>query len=149
MLSILMLMALQGNSQNTFEKDVKVLTENNDSLIQIYLNDARDIILRDLKDYKILDSLYKKSLIQNKVYLKVLRDQMKVTDDLKTKNFNNETKIHNLELVIEGDSIMNSNNQETIKKQGREIRKQKFLKVVGFVAAVALPVAVLFLTKGQ
>lgn len=140
---------MQGNSQNTFEKDVKVLTENNDSLIQIYLNDARDIILRDLKDYKILDSLYKKSLIQNKVYLKVLRDQMKVTDDLKTKNFNNETKIHNLELVIEGDSIMNSNNQETIKKQGREIRKQKFLKVVGFVAAVALPVAVLFLTKGQ
>lgn len=140
---------MQGNSQNTFERDVKVLTENNDSLIQIYLDDARDIILRDLKDYKILDSLYKKSTIQNKVYLKVLREQMKVVDDLKTKNFNNETKIHNLEMVIKGDSIMNSNNQETIKKQSREIRKQKFLKVVGFVAAVALPVAILFLTRDQ
>lgn len=115
----------------------------------MHLDDARDIILRDLKDYKILDSLYKRSLIQNKVYLKVLRDQMKVNDDLRTINFNNEIKIHNLELVIEGDSILNSNNQETIKKQKREIRKQKFLKVCGLTAAVALPVAVLFLTRGQ
>lgn len=142
-------MALQGNSQSTSNKDVQKLINNIDTVIQIPIDDSRDVVLRDLLDYKLIEPAYRKSVILNKVYLVILKDQMKVIDDLKTTNFNNERKIHNLELVIEGDSIINSNNQETIKKQKREIRKQKFLKVCGLTAAVAFPVLVLFLTRGQ
>lgn len=140
-------MALQGNSQNTSNKDVQKLVNNTDTVIQISIEDSRDIILQDLLDYKLVEPAYRRSIILNKTYSIILKDQMEVIDKLKTKNFNNESKIHNLELVIEGDSIINSNNQETIKKQKKEIRKQKFLKVVGLTAAVALPILVLFLTK--
>lgn len=34
---------------------------------------------------------------------------------------------------------------ETIKEQKKEIRKQKFLKIIGFSAAVALPILTLIL----
>jgi hypothetical protein len=34
-----------------------------------------------------------------------------------------------------------------IKKQKKEIRKQKILKILGFTAAVVLPITVIILTK--
>ena len=56
----------------------------------------------------------------------------------------NQTIINdgNLAIIANKDSEISLLNN-TIKKQSKEIKKQKFLKIIGFTAAVVLPIVIL------
>ncbi len=65
---------------------------------------------------------------------------------LKAKMFKQEMIEKNLEIIIENKNKEVALLNGTISKQKSEIKKQKFYKIIGFAAAVALPIlAIIFL----
>ena len=141
---------MQLSSQNISIKPQRVKTVVNsvgDTLIEMSLADAK-IILADIIDKQIADSMllvyeFRDSISQNTIQI-----QLKQIKILKEKVVNCETIITNLnEMLSNKDKEIDLLN-ETIKKQKREIRKQKILKIIGFTSAVVLPVVTLVVILG-
>jgi 3-isopropylmalate dehydratase small subunit len=140
-------MTFQTLSQTISIKEprVKTLVNNQDTLIVFKLNDAKilltDVLMKQefdtlLAEYEHMDSL--KSVRLD------LQDTIIVY--LKTKIVKQEMIEKNLNVIIENKdkeiTILNG----TIEKQKTEIKKQKFYKLIGFTAAIALPIlAIIFL----
>jgi len=110
------------------------------------LEDAREI-LSDLLDYEIVDSLllsYKKndSIQENLIILQ------KITiKKLQEKNYNQHLIITNLDSLVRNKNREIEINTEVIKTQKKEIKRQKFLKVVGFIGSILLPIITLIATN--
>lgn len=109
------------------------------------LADAK-FILTDLLDKQVGDSLihaYQVSDSLQNVTITLQLDKIRLlaekNNNLVSINDNNQLIINNKDAEI---LLLN----DTIKKQKREILKQKILKVIGFSAAIALPITVLILT---
>ena len=85
------------------------------------------------REYKALDTLN-----TNKITL-----QKSLIDNLNQEKMNLETMVTNLELVIANKDTEMVFKDDIIKQQKKEIRKQKFLKIVGFVGTVVVPIIVL------
>lgn len=138
---------MQTLSQTTLTTNqrVKALVSNKDTVIVFSLVDAKSI-LTDVLQKQISDSLlseceYKDSLKDVSIAL-----QYTLIQDLNKKSANQELKINNLSMIIDNKdkevAILNG----TISKQKGEIKKQKFYKMLGFTAAVVLPIlAIIFL----
>lgn len=137
-------MTFQTLSQTISIKEprVKTLVNNQDTLIVFKLNDAKilltDVLMKQavdtlLAEYEHIDSL--KSVRLD------LQDTIIVY--LKTKILKQEMIEKNLNVIIENKdkeiTILNG----TIAKQKAEIKKQKFYKIIGFTAAIALPILVI------
>jgi len=138
------------NSQSISIKPQRVKTVVNsvgDTLIEMSLADAK-IILADIIDKQVADSMLSVYEFRDSISKNTIQIQLKQINILKEKVVNCETIIANLnEMLSNKDKEIDLLN-ETIKKQKREIRKQKILKIIGFTSAVVLPVVTLVVLLG-
>ena len=116
----------------------------NDTLIQFKLEDAR-FILTNVLEKEILDSLVKEYQISDS-----LKDVRINLQDSVIKDLTLKSSIQNDVIIYTNEIILNKNKEiailnNVIKQQKKEIRKQKVLKIIGFTAAVVLPILVLIL----
>ena len=133
------------NISTTGETTKRVKTyinEQGDTMVSMHYEDAR-ILLRDVLYYEFTDSLFREykaldTLNTNKITL-----QKSLIDNLNQEKMNLETMVTNLELVIANKDTEMVFKDDIIKQQKKEIRKQKFLKIVGFVGTVVVPIIVL------
>lgn len=134
-------------SQTSLTKEPRVQTLVNakgDTVIQMSLADAK-IILVTVFDKQIADSLIsvyetRDSLSSSTIIL--LKSEV---DLLRTKNLNFEHMLLNDTQIMVNKNVEIDLLNKTIKLQKKEIRKQKILKIIGFVAAVALPITTIIL----
>ena len=138
----------QGHSQtiSTKENRVKTVVINEDTLIQFKLSDAK-LILTDVLEKQKLDTIVKEFINLNIIKDSTINTQKKIILDLGKIVYNNNIIIENQNYLINNKDIEVSLLNDVIKKQKREIRKQKILKMIGFTGAIILPITVLILTS--
>ena len=129
------------NSQITLKKgQVKTfVSDNGDTLITMRIEDAK-VILTDILNYQIADSIISEYEAKDKESLKVITLQKNAILKLSNELANDELIIAALEGVIKNKNEEITLKDDIIKKQKREIRKQKVLKILGFSGAIILPV---------
>jgi len=114
-------------------------------MVTMHYEDAR-LLLEDVLNYEYTDSLltvYKERDSLNTATITMQKDVlMKMSEE----NMNLEQMNDNLEQVIANKEEEMSIKDDIIKQQKKEIRKQKIQKIIGFSAAVVLPIITLFMT---
>jgi hypothetical protein len=139
-------MALPLNSQITLKKgEVKTfVNESGDTLIAMRIDDAK-LILTDVLNYEIADSIIKQYEAKDAESSKVILLQKEAIVKLIEKNENQEQQLALLNRIIsnKNEEIEILNN--IIIDQKKEIKKQKMLKIIGFTSAVILPTVVALL----
>jgi hypothetical protein len=139
-----LLMTFQTLSQTTSIKEprVKTLVNANDTFIVFKLNDAKvlltDVLIKAENDTLITEYEHIDSLKSVKIEL-----QDTIIEYLKLKIVQQEKIERNLNTVIENKDLEVAILNGTIEKQKTEIKKQKFYKLIGFTAAIALPILVI------
>jgi hypothetical protein len=124
------------------ERVQAVINEYGDTVIQMSLLDAK-LILKVVLEKEVNDSLLDvytvvDSLNKNKISL--LFQKIEVFQ-IEKQNLNE--MVVNLNAIIENKETETQILNETIKKQKKEIRKQKIIKIVALVGDVVLPVTTL------
>jgi uncharacterized coiled-coil protein SlyX len=108
------------------------------------LIDAKSV-LDDLLDKQVSDSLvdvYASRDSINQVSIALQADQIKTLNE----TIKNQGLISdNLTTIVSNKDKEISDLNDIIKQQKKEIRKQKILKIIGFTAAVVLPIGLLVL----
>lgn len=138
-------MILPITSQTISRGEVKeIINSDGDTLILMNLEDAR-IVLSDLLEYEIVDSLLtvykdKDSLNTNTISL-----QKDVIVKLTQKSENQQSIIDNFEQILHNKDIELNLKNQVIKAQEKEIKKQKRLKIVGFIGSILLPIVTLII----
>ena len=134
-------MALPVSSQITLKPNqVKAfINEKGDTLIAMRLVDAK-IILTDVLNYQIADSLVKVYEAKNDKQSEIITVQKEVIDNLQLKIDNKDKQLDVLGEVIKNKDKQISLLDDVIKQQKKEIIKQKLLKFGGFSGAIILPV---------
>ena len=138
-------MILPATSQTISRGEVKeIINSDGDTLILMNLEDAR-IVLSDLLEYEIVDSLLtvykdKDSLNTNTISL-----QKDVIVKLTQKSENQQSIIDNFEQILHNKDIELNLKNQVIKAQEKEIKKQKRLKIVGFIGSILLPIVTLII----
>jgi len=136
-------MILPIHSQTISRGEIKeTVNSNGDTLVIMHLEDAR-VILNDLLEYEIVDSLLttykeKDSLNSNKIEI-----QKDIIFKLVEKNDNQQTQIDNFQQILDNKNEELGFKEDTIKQQKKEIRKQKLLKLAGFTSSIILPILTL------
>ena len=132
-------MILPIHSQVISRGEVKeTINSNGDTLVIMHLEDAR-IILNDLLEYEIADSLLtvykeKDSLNTNTILL-----QKDVITKLTQKSQNQELQLENFQTLLDNSNKVIAYKNDTIDQQKKEIRKQKFQKILCFSRSIILP----------
>mgnify|MGYP004003682023 CR=1 FL=1 len=140
-------MILPLHSQTISKGEIKeIVNSDGDTLIIMRLEDAKKI-LSDLLDYEIADSLllaYKENTsLQDSIII-----MQKVTIyKLQEKNYNQHLIITNLDSLVRNKDKEIGIQIEIIEIKKKEIKKQKFLKVVGFIGSILLPILTLIATN--
>ena len=133
------------DSQTTYKARVEVLVNSNgDTVLQMSLEDAKTIF-KDLLEKQISDSLifeYVKMDSAKNLSITLLKKDI---EKLTTKASNLNEIIFNNDKIISNKSVENGLLNEEIVKLKKEVRKQKFLKIIGYTGSVVLPIAVLLL----
>lgn len=136
-------MILPIHSQTISKGEIKeIINSNGDTLVIMHLEDAR-IILNDLLEYEIADSLlavYKEQDSLNKETITLQKD---VIFKLVEKSENQQYQIENFQEVLDNKNAELNMREDTIKQQKKEIRKQKLLKLAGFTTSIILPILTL------
>ena len=139
-------MALPSLSQTTStgqkSRVTTTVNEKGDTLVTMSYEDAR-VLLRDVLYYEYTDSLLTVFKQRDSLNTSVITMQKEALVILGQKKLNLEQMITNLETVIESRDIEIGLKDDIIKQQNKEIRKQKILKIVGFSAAIVLPILTL------
>ena len=136
-------MILPIHSQVISRGEVKeTINSNGDTLVIMHLEDAR-IILNDLLEYESADSLLtvykeKDSLNTNTILL-----QKDVITKLTQKSQNQELQLENFQTLLDNSNKVIAYKNDTIDQQKKEIRKQKFQKILGFSGSILLPILTL------
>ena len=136
-------MILPIHSQVISRGEVKeTINSNGDTLVIMHLEDAR-IILNDLLEYEIADSLLtvykeKDSLNTNTISL-----QKDIITKLTQKSQNQELQLENFQTLLDNSNKVIAYKNDTIDQQKKEIRKQKFQKILGFSGSILLPILTL------
>lgn len=136
-------MVLPAASQTISKGEIKtIVNPKGDTLVIMHLNDAKKI-LTDLLQCEVTDSLLtiyveRDSLNSEKI---ILKDNL--IEKLNLQNENYKKIVSNLETVINNKDEIIVFKDKTINQQKKEINKQKFLKKIGFVGCVILPVITL------
>lgn len=131
-------------SQTILKKEPRIKTfvdSKGDTLIQMRLSDAK-LILNDVLEKQVLDSIiavHDKMDSINSVTIILQLSKIKLLQD---KNSNQTIQIKNLEQILANKDKEVAILTEIQHKQKKEIRKQKILKIIGFSAAVVLPITV-------
>ena len=137
-------MGLQASSQNiSFEEKVRVvINQQGDTMVEMRYKDAK-IFLEDLLHYEYTDSLLVEYKERDSLNTQKIVFQKSQLDILAEKNLNLQQMLENFNEIVSNKDKENELLLNTIKQQKKEIRKQKFLKVIGFSAAVILPILTL------
>jgi hypothetical protein len=140
-------MALPMVSQNISKTTPRVQTHvnNGDTTIEMSLADAK-IILIAILEKDIADSIINNYVISDSLKSHTIELQLEEIKILQHKSANQENLAENLRLLLNNKDSEIQIYEETIKKLKREVRKQKTLKIIGFVGSVVLPSIVLALT---
>lgn len=134
-------------SQTTLTKEPRVQTlinQKGDTLIQFHIEDAR-ILLVDVLDKQVLDSIVEVYKVRDSISQNQIQLYVKDVRLLQEKSANKDTENANLNTIIGLRNTEIAILNETIKQDKKEIRKQKFYKVLGIIGAIALPILVLTL----
>lgn len=134
-------------SQTTLTKEPRVQTvinQKGDTLIQFHIKDAR-ILLVDILDKQVLDSIVEVYKVRDSISQGQIQLYVKEVRLMQEKSANKDQENANLNKIIELRNSEISELNETIKQDKKEIRKQKFYKVLGIIGAIALPILVLTL----
>lgn len=136
------------HSQTSSTPRVQTLVNSKgDTLVQMSLVDAK-VLLTDLLSKAYSDSLVAEYEKRDSIQHNTIILQKAELDLMKVKFDNQKTISENLEQVLANKDKEIKDLNDVIKKQKKEIRKQKALKIVGFVAAVVLPITTfLFMVK--
>jgi uncharacterized protein (UPF0128 family) len=134
-------------SQNISKTTPRVQTHvnNGDTTIEMSLADAK-IILIAILEKDIADSIINNYVISDSLKSHTIELQLEEIKILQHKSANQENLADNLRLLLENKGSEIKIYEETIKRLKREVRKQKTLKIIGFVGSVVLPSIVLALT---
>ena len=130
-------------SQTISKGEIKTfVNKEGDTLIMMNLEDAK-IILSDLLEYEIVDSLLteykeKDSLNNNTIIL-----QKDVITKLTQKSLNQEFQIEHFVSILANKDKEIQYKDDIIEQQKKEVRKQKFQKILGFVGSIILPIITL------
>jgi len=136
-------MALPTHSQTISKGEVKTLVnEAGDTLVMMNLEDAR-IILSDLMECEIVDSLLSVYKEKDSLNTSTITLQKDIIVKLTQKSDNQQLQINNFESILANKDEEVKFKDETIKQQKKEIRKQKFLKILGFTGSIVLPILIL------
>lgn len=137
-------MSLPTLSQSISIKEtrVKAVVIQGDTLIQFKLSDAK-LILIDVLQKEKLDSLVEYYQVNDSLKDITVGLQYAMIRDLQSKSDIQLKVVDNLNVVILNKDKEIALLNDTITKQKKEIRKQKALKIIGFTAAVVLPIIVL------
>ena len=136
-------MMLPIHSQTISRGEVKeTVNSNGDTLVIMHLEDAR-IILNDLLEYEIADSLLTVYKTKDTLNTNTITLQKDVIVKLTQKSENQDLQLNNFESILSNKDKELQYKDETIKAQKKEIRKQKFLKILGFAGSVILPIVTL------
>lgn len=139
-----MLMALPVHSQTTSteERIKSFVNEKGDTMVVMAYGDAK-LLLRDVLYYEYVDSLYREYKDRDSLNTNTIAIQKNILDVYAQKITNIEEMNENLNTVIENKDVELTLKDDIIKQQKREIRKQKRLKVLGYIGSVVLPIIVL------
>jgi len=140
-----MLMKLQVNSQTTSTTENRVKTfinEKGDTLVQMCYKDARTL-LKDVLEYQYTDSLLDVYKDRDSLNTKTITLQKETIVKLSLKEANYETIIENLNGINKNKDDEIAFQLDIIKQQKREIRKQKFYKVLSTIGSIILPIITL------
>jgi len=136
-------MILPIHSQTISRGEIKeTVNSNGDILVIMHLEDAR-VILNDLLEYEIVDSLlttYKEKDSLNTSKIEIQKD---IIFKLVEKNDNQQTQIDNFQQILDNKNEELGFKEDTIKQQKKEIRKQKLLKLAGLTSSIILPILTL------
>jgi len=106
------------------------------------LEDAR-IVLSDLLEYEVVDSLLTVYKEKDTLNTNTITLQKDVIVKLTQKSENQQSVIDNFEQILSNKDIEINLKDQVIEKQKKEIRKQKALKIVGFIGSIILPIITL------
>lgn len=137
-------MALPSLSQSiSIEDRVETfVTEKGDTLVVMHYEDAR-VLLEDVLHYEYADSLLTVYKERDSLNLKTVALQKEVLMTMGQEKENLQTIIDNLNEILANKDAEVELLNDTIKQQKKEIRKQKFLKIIGFTGSIVLPILVL------
>ncbi len=108
----------------------------------MHYNDAK-ILLEDVLHYEYTDSLLTEYKTRDSLNTEKVSLQLTQINILTEQNTNLQQMLDNFDSVIANNAAEKVLLEDTIKQQKEEIRKQKFLKVVGWCAAVVIPILTL------
>lgn len=139
-------MALQANSQTTLTNNrVRVvINEQGDTLVQMGYKDAR-ILLRDVLHYEYVDSLLTVYKERDSLNTQTITLQKEVLIKMGEEKQNLQQIINNFNTIVTNKDTELSLKDDIIKRQKKEIKKQKVLKIVGFTGSIILPVITVIL----
>ena len=137
-------MVLPSHSQNILKEPrvQTVINQKGDTLIQLKLSDAK-LILAEVLDKEVADSLVNVYMFRDSLNKTTIELQVKEIRALQQKGFNYNQQVANLEKIVGNKDEELEKLNVIIKFQKKEIRKQKTYKILGFTAAVVLPILVL------
>lgn len=139
-------MVCQAHSQTISTTRVRsYVNTNGDTLIEMTLADAR-VVLGDLLQKQVADSIINVYIQRDSLNTSIVTLQRNEINLLQQKAINDGLIVKNLNSVITNKDEEITLLNDVIKKQKREIFKQKVLKVVGSSMAVIIPVIILILT---
>ena len=130
-------------SQTISKGEVReIINTRGDTLILMHLEDAR-MVLSDLLEYEVVDSLL--TVYKNKDSLdsNILSMHKDVIVKLTQKTNNLQSIVDNFEQILSNKNAEIEFKDKIIKAQEKEIKKQKRLKIVGFIGSVIIPIFIL------
>lgn len=134
------MLVLPTLSQTISKGEVRsTINEKGDTLILMHIDDAK-LILGDVLEYEIADSIIKSYQKKDSVYKETIELQKSQIEILTKKTITLEEINTNLTLLIDNKEEIIGIKDETIETQKKEIKKQKRLKKLGFIGCVVLPI---------
>ena len=143
LLAVWIVMILPITSQTISRGEVKEIINNNgDTLILMNLEDAK-IVLSDLLEYEIVDSLLTVYKDKDTLNTNTIALQKDIIIKLTQKSLNTQNIIDNFEYILQNKDIELQVKNLIIDNQKKEIKKEKRLKILGFIGSIVLPILTL------
>jgi len=128
--------SIEGKRVSTF------VTEKGDTLVIMNHKDAK-VLLEDVLHYEYSDSLLAVYKERDSLNTNIITLQKGAIVKLAIKEMNFENIIANLNKIIANNKTEVELKDKTIKEQKKEIRKQKFYKIIAIIGGAALTVLAL------
>tara|TARA_R110000782_G_scaffold114483_2_gene204577 strand:+ start:396 stop:734 length:339 start_codon:yes stop_codon:yes gene_type:complete len=106
------------------------------------LEDAK-IVLSDLLEYEIVDSLLTVYKDKDTLNTNTIALQKDIIIKLTQKSLNTQNIIDNFEYILQNKDIELQVKNLIIDNQKKEIKKEKRLKILGFIGSIVLPILTL------